>query len=471
MHDLNDALDELRHVIPYAHSPSVRKLSKIATLLLAKNYILMQTNALNELRRVLVCLHQYSGAKLPHSLAVSVANFLGTTPATEAPSLGAVRSGATSDFGRQPLAACLAPPPAASLEAWPQCGATAPAPSNHSNSAASGHSGAAAAKTPAKLPGATVSSGNGDDRQQQQQKQPPVAGQLQQQQVAQAAGGVSLQATSVQQRRHKYNMLINRILGDVASQQQQLIAGVGAFRPPVCPVQATQLSPISSSSSSPRRPVAQPSADNCEQNFNAGDGAANGQQRNALDPTKAGSRRGDDCDEQLQLHVPPPPPPHDRNLSGGRRKWHQTAETRATQFHKRMRAETCNDLDAARNANTNTTTLCAGNVSSASESASSCSSPVSVGSPIAAAPPQQPAAANLSLGCGRGVRINGGNDEGEDFRRWPRRRQDASDARTASAERDDETSGRHSAASTIISLNEIEDKNEEETDDDEADGD
>ena len=44
MHDLNDALDELRSVIPYAHSPSVRKLSKIATLLLAKNYILMQGN-------------------------------------------------------------------------------------------------------------------------------------------------------------------------------------------------------------------------------------------------------------------------------------------------------------------------------------------------------------------------------------------------------------------------------------------
>lgn len=51
MHDLNDALDELRSVIPYAHSPSVRKLSKIATLLLAKNYILMQQNALEELRR------------------------------------------------------------------------------------------------------------------------------------------------------------------------------------------------------------------------------------------------------------------------------------------------------------------------------------------------------------------------------------------------------------------------------------
>ncbi|KAK3090206.1 hypothetical protein FSP39_010029 [Pinctada imbricata] len=53
MHDLNDALDELRSVIPYAHSPSVRKLSKIATLLLAKNYILMQANALEEMRRMI----------------------------------------------------------------------------------------------------------------------------------------------------------------------------------------------------------------------------------------------------------------------------------------------------------------------------------------------------------------------------------------------------------------------------------
>ncbi|OWF35527.1 class E basic helix-loop-helix protein 23-like [Mizuhopecten yessoensis] len=71
MHDLNDALDELRSVIPYAHSPSVRKLSKIATLLLAKNFILMQANALEEMRRVIayrnnpsttpsVCLEPYS---------------------------------------------------------------------------------------------------------------------------------------------------------------------------------------------------------------------------------------------------------------------------------------------------------------------------------------------------------------------------------------------------------------------------
>jgi Helix-loop-helix DNA-binding domain len=52
MHDLNSALDELRSVLPYANGPTVRKLSKIATLLLAKNYILMQANAIDELRRM-----------------------------------------------------------------------------------------------------------------------------------------------------------------------------------------------------------------------------------------------------------------------------------------------------------------------------------------------------------------------------------------------------------------------------------
>lgn len=62
MHDLNDALDELRSVIPYAHSPSVRKLSKIATLLLAKNYILMQANALDELRRLIAYIQSTTGA-------------------------------------------------------------------------------------------------------------------------------------------------------------------------------------------------------------------------------------------------------------------------------------------------------------------------------------------------------------------------------------------------------------------------
>ncbi|XP_074868182.1 class E basic helix-loop-helix protein 23 [Carettochelys insculpta] len=70
MHDLNDALDGLRSVIPYAHSPSVRKLSKIATLLLAKNYILMQAQALEEMRRLVAYLNQGQplSAPLPATL-------------------------------------------------------------------------------------------------------------------------------------------------------------------------------------------------------------------------------------------------------------------------------------------------------------------------------------------------------------------------------------------------------------------
>ncbi|XP_062862206.1 oligodendrocyte transcription factor 2 [Trichomycterus rosablanca] len=52
MHDLNIAMDGLREVMPYAHGPSVRKLSKIATLLLARNYILMLSNSLEEMKRL-----------------------------------------------------------------------------------------------------------------------------------------------------------------------------------------------------------------------------------------------------------------------------------------------------------------------------------------------------------------------------------------------------------------------------------
>ena len=55
----------LRNVIPYAHSPSVRKLSKIATLLLAKNYILMQTNALEEMRKLVAYLSHSAGIPVP----------------------------------------------------------------------------------------------------------------------------------------------------------------------------------------------------------------------------------------------------------------------------------------------------------------------------------------------------------------------------------------------------------------------
>lgn len=83
MHDLNDALDELRSVIPYAHSPSVRKLSKIATLLLAKNHILMQANAMEELRRIIAYMNQTAGIPVP-SAAVALAYEATTTSSSSA---------------------------------------------------------------------------------------------------------------------------------------------------------------------------------------------------------------------------------------------------------------------------------------------------------------------------------------------------------------------------------------------------
>jgi hypothetical protein len=58
MHDLNSALDSLREVIPYARNPSVRKLSKMATLLLARNYIVMLTKTLDDMRQHLARCYQ-----------------------------------------------------------------------------------------------------------------------------------------------------------------------------------------------------------------------------------------------------------------------------------------------------------------------------------------------------------------------------------------------------------------------------
>lgn len=53
MHDLNVAMDNLREVMPYANGPSVRKLSKIATLSLARNHIEMLTKTVMELKQLL----------------------------------------------------------------------------------------------------------------------------------------------------------------------------------------------------------------------------------------------------------------------------------------------------------------------------------------------------------------------------------------------------------------------------------
>nr|XP_033788688.1 class E basic helix-loop-helix protein 22 [Geotrypetes seraphini] len=108
MHDLNDALDELRAVIPYAHSPSVRKLSKIATLLLAKNYILMQAQALEEMRRLVAYLNQGQALSAASSLPSSAAVAAAAATAALHPALGAYEQAAAAAAG-YPFSAGLPP--------------------------------------------------------------------------------------------------------------------------------------------------------------------------------------------------------------------------------------------------------------------------------------------------------------------------------------------------------------------------
>ncbi|XP_041828610.1 oligodendrocyte transcription factor 4 [Melanotaenia boesemani] len=99
MHDLNQAMDGLREVMPYAHGPSVRKLSKISTLLLARNYILMLSSSLEEMKKLVGDVYGGSAAAqsrsaphpsiapaaasahLPlHPLAQSLHSLVGNTP-------------------------------------------------------------------------------------------------------------------------------------------------------------------------------------------------------------------------------------------------------------------------------------------------------------------------------------------------------------------------------------------------------
>lgn len=217
MHDLNDALDELRHVIPYAHSPSVRKLSKIATLLLAKNYILMQTNALNELKRVLICLQQHhSGSELPQNLSASIATLLGTSS-----------QDATKQLVQQARDEhdCRSPGGATS---------TNQGTSNSANYLL-GSSGGGATISPAQTAMAPIKT--------EQQTNGGVGGggstasgdTNQTRGLQEESTNLQQQTLSVQYRRRKYSMLINRILGDVAAQQHQLMACIEPARNFVMP--------------------------------------------------------------------------------------------------------------------------------------------------------------------------------------------------------------------------------------------
>ncbi|XP_067099878.1 oligodendrocyte transcription factor 4 [Osmerus mordax] len=96
MHDLNQAMDGLREVMPYAQGPSVRKLSKISTLMLARNYILMLSSSLEEMKKLVGDVYGGSaaqsrssrvnpsapapGSHLPlHPLAQSLHSLVGST--------------------------------------------------------------------------------------------------------------------------------------------------------------------------------------------------------------------------------------------------------------------------------------------------------------------------------------------------------------------------------------------------------
>ncbi|XP_045198315.2 class E basic helix-loop-helix protein 23-like [Mercenaria mercenaria] len=67
MHDLNSALDSLRQTLPYSHGPSVKKISKMATLILARNYIVMLNKSLDEMRKLVtdISMKQTSPTNIP----------------------------------------------------------------------------------------------------------------------------------------------------------------------------------------------------------------------------------------------------------------------------------------------------------------------------------------------------------------------------------------------------------------------
>ncbi|CAL1581145.1 unnamed protein product [Knipowitschia caucasica] len=133
MHDLNVAMDGLREVMPYAHGPSVRKLSKIATLLLARNYILMLSNSLEEMKRLVSEIYGSSGhhaAFHPPACATMTHAPVAThpTPVPTHPTVHALLppvSTSSLTAPRAPHALLKAPPPA-SFQHWGVSGMPCP---------------------------------------------------------------------------------------------------------------------------------------------------------------------------------------------------------------------------------------------------------------------------------------------------------------------------------------------------------
>lgn len=66
MHSLNAALDSLRRVLPFSNGPTVKKLSKMSTLLFARNYIITLTKSLEELQKMVGELNSKGGPHLQY---------------------------------------------------------------------------------------------------------------------------------------------------------------------------------------------------------------------------------------------------------------------------------------------------------------------------------------------------------------------------------------------------------------------
>ncbi|KAJ0005823.1 hypothetical protein NQD34_015717 [Periophthalmus magnuspinnatus] len=139
MHDLNVAMDGLREVMPYAHGPSVRKLSKIATLLLARNYILMLSNSLEEMKRLVSEIYGSSGHHGAfHPSACGTMTHAGPVPTHPASSHPAVHhpllppvssaslSAPLSVSSVRPPHGLLKAPPASSFQHWGVSGMPCP---------------------------------------------------------------------------------------------------------------------------------------------------------------------------------------------------------------------------------------------------------------------------------------------------------------------------------------------------------
>lgn len=91
MHDLNEALEELRSCLPYSQDASSRKMSKINTLLLACNWIRQLTIRNHELQKQLAAFRAEDRITVPLGPAptgfapAAALNFaMGATPCMKA---------------------------------------------------------------------------------------------------------------------------------------------------------------------------------------------------------------------------------------------------------------------------------------------------------------------------------------------------------------------------------------------------